>query len=148
MTGALQSKQVAAISVLDPWVTQITVQKIGHVLSWLYIDSIPEQPTGAWFARASFIKTHREAIDRFRKAIHESIDYMNADPDRARKNVAAYTKLSPDLVKTMPLNRWIYKIDLDKWQKVADLMTSSGELQRSYKATEFFSDLVKSDIAR
>ena len=55
------------------------------VLAWNYVESIPEQPIGAWYARADFVKNNADAVARFAKSIRDSIEYMNADVDRAQE---------------------------------------------------------------
>ena len=76
-----------------------------------------------------------EAVTRFARSVRDAIDYMNADADRAKANVAAYTGLKAAFLKDMPLNRWSYRIDPAKWQGVADMMHASGELQRPIRWT-------------
>jgi NitT/TauT family transport system substrate-binding protein len=139
---ALKSKQIDVAVALDPWTTQMRNSDYAKVLSWDYVESLADQPIGAWYARADFVRQHRDVVDRFARSIRDSIEYMNADSERARQNVSAYTGLNIALVKDMPLNRWSYDIDPAKWQGVADMMQASGELQKPHKADEYLSDIV------
>jgi NitT/TauT family transport system substrate-binding protein len=140
---ALKLKQIDAAASLDPYTTEMRNAGYAKVISWAYIDAIPEQPIGAWWARADFVKKNPDAVARYAKAIRDSIEYMNADADRARRDVADYTRLKLDLIKDMPLNRWSYRIDPAKWQAVADMMHTSGELEKAHKASEYLSDVVQ-----
>lgn len=140
--AALKSKQIDVAVALDPWATQMRTSDYARVLSWDYVESLPEQPIGAWYARSEFVKNNAETVSRFGRAIRDSIDYMNADVERAKQNVAAYTGLKIDFLKDMPLNRWSYRIEPAKWQGVADMMYASGELQRPHKAAEYLSEIV------
>jgi NitT/TauT family transport system substrate-binding protein len=144
----LRSKQIDVSACLDPWTTQMRLSDYAKVLAWDYVESLPEQPIGAWFARADFVQKNRDVIDRFAKSIHDSIDYMYADIPRARQNITTYTGLDPALVKELPLNNWSYKIDPAKWQAVADMMHASGELQKPHKVDEYLSDIVKPYIVK
>jgi NitT/TauT family transport system substrate-binding protein len=144
----LRSKQIDVAASLDPWTTQMRLSDYAKILAWDYVESLPEQPIGAWFARADFVQKNRNVVERFAKSIHDSIDYMYADVDRARKNITTYTGLDPALVKELPLNNWSYKIDPAKWQAVADMMHASGELQKPHKADEYLSDIVKPYIVK
>jgi len=67
----------------DPFTTQLRLNG-GRVISWNYVEAIPEQPLGVWFAKGSFLKSNPQAIDGFIKAMKESIDYLHADDSRAR----------------------------------------------------------------
>lgn len=140
---ALRSKQIDVAVALDPWTTQMRTSTYAKVLSWNYVESLPEQPIGAWYARADFVKKNSDAVAKFAQAIRDSIEYMNADEPRAKNNVAAYTGLNVAFLQDMPLNRWSYKIDPKAWQAVADMMHESGELQKKHKVDEYLSEIVQ-----
>ena len=145
---ALRSKQVDAINTVDPYTTQLIASGLGRVVAWDYADSIPEQPLGAWFAKSTFIKANKSTVSAFNEAIKESIEYMMADPQRARAEVVAYTGLPADLVKDMPLIGWDYKVRADKWQAVIDMMVASGELKSKHTADEYFADEIKPYVVK
>ena len=142
-SDVLRAGGVDAIGALDPWVTQLTSTGAARVLSWMYAESVPLQPVGAWYAKTAFLEKNADATKRFVKAMREAIDYMHADEDRARKNVAAFTGMDPALVQKMPVNLWSYKIDQSKWQAVADMLTDNGLLEKKHRAEEYISDYAK-----
>lgn len=144
----LKSGQVDAVASLDPWTTQMHTSGLGRVLAWDYVDSLPEQPLGAWFVRSEFSKKNPEIVNRFGRAMREAIDYMHADENRARQNVAAYTGLDASLLGQMPLNNWDYRIKSDVWQAMIDMMHQGGELQKPHKLEEYLSDHVKPYVVR
>ena len=148
LPDALKSHQIDIAASLDPWTTQLRTSSYAKVLSWDYVESIPEQPIGAWFARRDFVGKNGEAIARFAKSVRDACEYMNADIARAKKNVAAYTGLDISFLTDMPLNVWSYRIDPAKWQAVADMMHASGELQKPHKVDEYLSDIVKPYVVR
>lgn len=140
---ALRTKQVDAVATVDPYTTQLQAMGLGRVISWNYVESLPEQPLGAWFAKNAYVKRNPAVIDGFARSIRESIDYMNADPERARAAVVGFTGLDPALVKDMPLIKWDYQIKMDRWQKVIDMMKAAGSLQKDHKADAFISERLK-----
>jgi NitT/TauT family transport system substrate-binding protein len=140
--GALKSGQIDVSVAIDPWTTQLRTSDYAKVLAWDYVESLPGQPIGAWYARSDFIRGKRDVVDRFARSIRDAIQYMNADTERAKGNVAAYTGLNAAFLKDMPLNRWSYEIDPATWQGVADMMHASGELQKPHKVSEYLSDIV------
>jgi NitT/TauT family transport system substrate-binding protein len=146
--AALKSGQIDVAVALDPWTTQLRTSDYAKVLSWDYVESLPGQPIGAWYARADFVRSKRDIVDRFARSIRDAIQYMNADSERAKQDVAAYTGLNVAFLKDMPLNRWSYEIDPAKWQGVADMMHASGELQKPHKASEYLSDIVEPYVAK
>jgi NitT/TauT family transport system substrate-binding protein len=145
---ALKSKQVDAVDTVDPYTTQLIASGLGRVVAWDYADSIPEQPLGAWFAKSSYIKANPKAIEGFTKSIKESIEYMLADPARARAAVESYTGLPANLVKDMPLIGWDYKVKAAKWQAVVDMMVENGELKSKHNADEYFAEQIKPYVTK
>jgi NitT/TauT family transport system substrate-binding protein len=142
---ALRSKQVDAVATVDPYTTQLQSSGLGRVISWNYSDAIPEQPLGAWFAKRAFISKNPELVARFAKSIKESIDYMNADPARARREVSAYTGLDPAFVEKMPHVGWSYEVSRARWEQVIELMKDAGVLRKDHKVEEFWADQIKQD---
>ena len=142
MTQALANRRIDAAAVIDPFATLMRTSGVGKVISWGYVDTIPGQPVGAWFARASFVKNNRAAVERFIRSIHEAIDYMNADEARARRHIAEYTGLDAGVIAAMPLNRLTYRVEPALWQKIADMMHANGELRGPHRAEEYMSEFV------
>lgn len=144
----LKSKQVDAIVTVDPYTTLLQTSGLGRVLSWHFIESVSEQPIGAWFSKGGFVKSNPGAARRFAKTMREAIEYVNADEQRTRADVAEYTGLSLELLKAMPLNKWDYRIQLGKWQGVADMLLEMGELQSRHKPEEYLSEASKPDVVQ
>ena len=148
LPNALRAGQVDAVSLVDPFTTQLVITGAGRVLSWSYVESLPDQPLGAWFAKRSYVAKNPAIIDAFNKTMKESIDYMNSDADRTRDEVAAFTSLPAEVVKSMPVPRLDYKVNVANWQKTIDMMKEYGVLQNSHKPDEFFADQIKPYIVK
>ena len=139
----LRTKQIDVVATLDPWTTQMLNSGKTRVIGWQYVDSVPEQPIGCWFATGPFVSKNRDAVVRFGEAIRDAIDHMRADETRARKYVADYTGLNIDLIQNMPLNNWDYRINPTRWQQTIDMMHIYGGLQKEHQARQYFSDFLK-----
>jgi NitT/TauT family transport system substrate-binding protein len=133
----LRSGQVDAVVALNPYTTQILKSGWGRTISWYMLDTVPDQPVGAWWALRSWAQQHPREIAAFRGSIKESHEYLNADPDRARKYVSDYSGLDPELVAEMPLISWKSDIDRDIWQKVINMMHRQGELVEDHDVSEY-----------
>ena len=145
---ALRAKQVEVVASLDPWTTLFRNSDFATVLAYDYFESLPEQPIGGWYGRREWVLKNGEATKRFAQSMCDVADYMKADLDRARKNIAAYTGLDPALVKEVPVNRWTCKVDQNVWQKVADMMFEGGELQKKFDVTSWFAESVKPNVIK
>lgn len=145
---ALRNKQIEVAASLDPWTTLFRNSDFAKILAYDYYESLPEQPIGGWFARKDFVAKNGEATKRFAQSMCDVADYMHADLARARKNIAAYTGLKPDLVEQVPVNHWTCKINQKVWQRVADMMHEGGELQKPFDVTSWFADSVKPHVVK
>jgi NitT/TauT family transport system substrate-binding protein len=148
LVNALRAGYVDAVSIVDPFTTQLVLSGVGRVISWSYVESIPNQPLGAWFAKRTFVVGHHNVIEAFNRAIKESIDYMNADEDRTRQEVASFTGLASDVVKSMPPPSLNYHVNLDNWQKTIDMMREYNVLQQAHTPDYFFAEEIKPFIDR
>jgi NitT/TauT family transport system substrate-binding protein len=143
---ALKSKQVDAVVTVDPYTTQLTTSGVGKVIAWPNVETIPGQPLGAWFAKSGFVEKNPQVIEAFTTSLKEAIDYLLADPARAKQKVAEYTGLDPALVEQMPLIDWNYEVNKQNWQAVVDMMVESGEMEKGHTADEYFADSMKAYI--
>lgn len=145
---ALKLKRVDAVVSVDPFTTQMSLTGAGRVVSWLYVESIPEQPIGAWYGKTQWLARNAGVGERFARSMREAIDWMNADPVRARREIAAYTGLDAALVEKMPLNNLDYRIRPAKWQALIDMFVEAGELRQAHRFEEYLTDYIKPDIVR
>jgi NitT/TauT family transport system substrate-binding protein len=136
MPTNLKMGQVDAVAAIDPFSTQLYSTGTGKVLAWNYVDTIPQQPIGVWFAKGSVAKNKPQLIEAFVRSMKEAVDYLKADEKQARQEIVAYTRLDADLIDKMPLINWDYQVRPDKWQAVIDLMAEYGQM-RPQKASEF-----------
>lgn len=142
MGDALKNNQVDAISLVDPYTTQLVSEGTTKVISWNYVESIPEQPVGAWYARSKFVEENPEAVSRFYDAITASIEYMLEDEERAKKHIVDFTGVDEKLITDMPQIAWSNEFNADVWQQIVDMYMEAGELKQKHEATEYFSQYV------
>jgi NitT/TauT family transport system substrate-binding protein len=135
MANGLKAGHVDAVVPVDPFTTQLRLTG-GRVVSWNYVESIPEQPLGVWFTKGSFLKSNPQVIDAFIKSMTESIDYLHADESRARNEIADYIKIDRAILDNMPLIGWSYQVRPAKWQAVVEMMVRYGGLKPK-RAEEF-----------
>ncbi len=143
---ALRGKQIEVVASLDPWTTIFRNSDFAKVLAYDYLESLPEQPIGGWYARREFAGKNAEAMTRFAKSMCDVADYLGADKDRARAAIAAYTGLDIALVKEVPVNKWTCKIDLKTWNKVADMMFEGGELPKPFRIEDWMFDSARPNV--
>ncbi len=129
--------QADAVVAIDPFTTTF-VQRGGRVISWMYVDAIPEMPIGAFWSKRAWAEKNADTLERFTLAMEESIVYMNADPKRARGVVAEYTRLPSELIEAMPHFAWSSKVNLRKWGELVEMLKSMDELKSTPKPEDYF----------
>ena len=142
MGDVLARKQVDAVVAIDPFTTMLA-QRGNRVIAWEYVDSIPEQPIGTFWAKRAWAEKNMDMMDAFTAAMEEAMAYMNADPKRARDLVAEFTRLPAPVVQSMPMIVWSSKINVAKWRELIELLKGMGELEQTHAPEEYFSSGVK-----
>jgi ABC-type nitrate/sulfonate/bicarbonate transport system substrate-binding protein len=146
MVNAIKAGHVDAVVPIDPFTTQLRLSG-GRVIAWNYVESVPEQPLGVWFTKASFARSNPLVIDAFIRSMKEAVDYLRADETRARDAIAAYTQIDRGILDSMPMIGWNYQVRLDRWQAVVDMMVRYGGLQPR-KADEYMTPQLEPFIVR
>ena len=141
MAEALKRGDVQAVVPVEPFVTTAVQRGIGKVAAWAYNDAIPQQPTGAYFAKRAWAEANRAALARYREAIDEANAWLLSDPTRARAAVSQFTGLAPDLVAAMPMIPWSTKVDASKWSALVRMLKDEGELEKDQKPEDFILEL-------
>ena len=146
MVNAIKAGHVDAVVPIDPFTTQLRLSG-GRVIAWNYVESVPEQPLGVWFTKASFVRSNPQVIDAFIRSMKEAVDYLRADESRARDEIAAYTQIDRKVLDRMPLIGWSYQVKLDRWQAVVDMMVRYGGL-KPRKADEYMTPQLEPFIVK
>ena len=146
MVNAIKAGHVDAVVPIDPFTTQLRLSG-GRVIAWNYVESVPEQPLGVWFTKASFARSNPQVIDAFIRSMKEAVDYLRADESRARDEIAAYTQIDRKVLDSMPLIGWSYQVKLDRWQAVVDMMVRYGGL-KPRKADEYMTPQLEPFIVK
>ncbi len=138
MGSALDRGLVDAVAADEPFVSAIVDAKRGRIVAWNYVDSIPAQPIGAFWATADWAAKNPETVKKFRAAMHRSITYLNAHPDIAMGMIAEFTNLQPDAMAHMTMVLWSDRVVRANWDKTIQMMVRNGLIGPNLK----FSDLV------
>jgi len=146
MANALKAGHVDAVNPIDPFTTQLRLNG-GRVLSYNYVAAIPEMPVGVYWSKNTFIKAHPQVVDAFIASMREAVDYLRADASRARDEIADYVKMDRAILDQMPLIGWDYRIRLDKWQAVVDMMSKYVEI-KPRPAQEYLAPQLRSLISK
>ena len=141
MAETLKRGDVQAVVPVEPFVTTTVQRGIGKVIAWAYYDALPQQPTGAYFAKRGWAEANHAALGLYRAAIEEANAWLLSDLTRARSAVSQFTGLAPELVAAMPMIPWSTKVDASKWAALVRLLKEEGELEKDQKPEDFILEL-------
>lgn len=101
MPAAVQRGTVAAAPIAEPALSAALkagdMRVIGHPM-----DAYGKQfMVGGWFARPDFIVANAPLIRRLRTTIYSTATWANAHPDETAAILAKYSKMDPEVVRTM-----------------------------------------------
>lgn len=140
MPSALERGLVDAVAAIEPFVSMIINTKQGRVISWNFVESVPSQPDGAFWATEQWSAKNLTTIEKFNAAMHTSIMYLNAHPDVTKKMVEEFTGMQPEMVANLIPDVWTDRVVRSDWDKTMQMMVRAGLIS----ANLTFNELVPS----
>jgi len=105
MNQALQGGDVDAIVVVEPFRTIAEKNGMHDVLPTIYnVD--PSLTVATYFAMQPYIEQNQAVVERFVRAMNNSLSYAAEHPDDVRATLAEYTKIPPELINEVRLPQW------------------------------------------
>lgn len=127
--AALQSGQVDAVFVVEPFQQQVLAQG-GRKIASSYVDAAPNLTVAAYFASTQLIGQNPDLVKRFTEAMRESLAYADSHPEEARAIIGTYTQIAPDVIAKLTLPKWPPEVNRDSVQKLSELAVSDGLLSK------------------
>jgi NitT/TauT family transport system substrate-binding protein len=134
MGAALQSGQVDAIFVVEPFVTAAT-DAGGRVLSSVYAEAAPNLTVATYFASKQLISSNPGLVKRFVDAMKESLAFADAHGDQVRTVLSTYTQINAGQAAKLILPKWPAEVNKDSVKTLADMAKSDGLLTKSVDLT-------------
>jgi NitT/TauT family transport system substrate-binding protein len=121
MGEVLAQGQVDAIAQVDPFTTTLSESGAAEVLSWYYIDALPEMPLGAMWAQREWVEENPDVAEAYHAAISDAHAYLLEDEDRARDLIAEFTGLDRGMLDPMPVINWDSSVDTAVWEDLIQM---------------------------
>jgi NitT/TauT family transport system substrate-binding protein len=96
--AALQSGQVDAAWILDPFLTE-AVDAGGRVLSYNFSDFHPELDISCVFTSQQLLQEQPEVVEAFQRAMNRSLEFSQENPDEVRRITGTYTEIDPAVLE-------------------------------------------------
>jgi NitT/TauT family transport system substrate-binding protein len=127
--AALQSGQVDAVFVVEPFQQQVLAQG-GRKIASSYVDAAPNLTVASYFTSTQLMSSNPDLVKRFTEAMKESLAYTDSHPDEARQIIGTYTQIAADVIAKMTLPKFPPDINRESVQKLADLAVADGLLTK------------------
>ncbi|MGH3261601.1 MAG: ABC transporter substrate-binding protein [Trebonia sp.] len=136
MVAELESHQVDAISVLEPFLT--TAEQAAGAQPILDQCSGPDSnlPLSGYFSTGTWAQKNPEAVRRFQAAIAQAQEIADTDRAEVEKTLLTYVKgLTPVQAATIALEQFPTSVDSVQLNRVSDLMREAGLIHGSIQAS-------------
>jgi NitT/TauT family transport system substrate-binding protein len=128
--AALQSGQVDAVFVVEPFQQQVLAQG-GRKIASSYVDAAANLTVASYFASNQLLAQNPDLAKRFTEAMKESLAYADSHPDEARQIIGTYTQIDKDIVAKVTLPKWPAEINRQSVQTLSDLAVGDGLIPKA-----------------
>jgi NitT/TauT family transport system substrate-binding protein len=128
--AALQSRQVDAAWVVEPFVTQARAQG-ARVVAWNFAEAVPDLTIAAYFTSAKVIADQPVLVRRFVAAAKEASAYAETHPDEVREVLKTYTKIPAKVIPKIVMPSWPTQINRQSVEATAALARQDGLLRKN-----------------
>lgn len=128
MPAAVAQGQVDAAWVVEPFLT-ITTSQGATPVAWNFAGTDPELMIASYFTSADLAEEDPDLVERFTRAMNESLEYAEENPDAVAEILTTYTELDAETAAQLTLPKWPTEIDADSFDLLADLAVEDGALE-------------------
>lgn len=140
MIDAVKSDRVDVAFVVEPFMSSGLQSGAVTVVGWPYNTVQKRIPVGQYAATRTYIEQNPQVIEKFVRAYNKAVDWtnQNAGNDEWVKIVSGYTRLPPDLLKTLSLVPYDKTIDPAAIDQVVELMRKHKMIEGPFDSKALF----------
>ncbi len=140
MIDAVKGDRVDAAFVVEPFMSSGLQSDAVTVVGWPYNTVQKRIPVGQYAATKDYIKQNPQVIEKWVRAYNKSVDWCNANvgSEEWLKIVSAYTRLQPELLKTLSLPPYEKTVDLAGVDQVVEQMRKHKMIEGPFDAKALF----------
>lgn len=125
IAAAVARGDVDAGQVVEPFLTIATGQG-DRTVAANYAGTDPDLMVGMYFTSQQYAAKNSATVKAFTAAMAKSLEYASAHPDEARAALSTYTKIDPEVQKSLVLPKWPATVDRESVQVLSDLAVTDG----------------------
>jgi NitT/TauT family transport system substrate-binding protein len=129
---ALVQDRVDAINNIEPFHTVLVKSGKGRAIAYPFIEIHPGIDLGGWTVTRQWLNRNPETARAFVRAYNRGKEYALTHDKETRDAVIEWTKVEPDLARSMMLSNWTTEVDVASLQGLADMMLENGLIKQKF----------------
>lgn len=123
MLSQLKDKEVDNICLVEPFLTMAKLDNsISYIGNHYPVNTQKEILVATYASKTKFITNNESTIKKFNLAMSKAISDINKDENSARDYLLQYTKISPEILKSISLSKFSKKIKKEDLQYIINLI--------------------------
>jgi NitT/TauT family transport system substrate-binding protein len=127
--AALQSGQVDAAWILDPFLTE-AVDAGARVLSYNFSDFHPELDISCVFTSQQLMQEDPELVAAFQRAMNRSLEFSQQNPEEVRRITGTYTEIDPAVLERIVIPTFRTDFSREAMELLGAKATEYGTLSK------------------
>jgi NitT/TauT family transport system substrate-binding protein len=105
-----------------------------------YVNTAPDLTVATYFTSKQYAEENPEVVERFVKAMEQSLDYAQNNPDAVREILGEYTQIPPEVAQEITLPQWRSDITLPTVEQLSALSLEYGLIESEPDLNELIAD--------
>jgi ABC-type nitrate/sulfonate/bicarbonate transport system substrate-binding protein len=139
MNAALEAGRVDGACVVEPFVSQGLAGRAKGIDPF-YVNTAPDLTVATYFTSKQYAEENPEVVERFVKAMEQSLDYAQNNPDAVREILGEYTQIPPEVAQEITLPQWRSDITLPTVERLSALSLEYGLIESEPDLNELIAD--------
>ncbi len=135
MPAQLAQGNVQAAWIVDPFYTMVQSQG-ATLVDPVFVTFDKNLQIGGFFTSEDYNARNQAVVDAFKKGLKKSNEYAMTHEQEVRDHLLTYTKITPEVAKTIVLPTWPSELNAPVLQKLADEGLKYGMISKSLKVED------------
>jgi NitT/TauT family transport system substrate-binding protein len=136
MAMVLQTNQVDAASVIEPFVTRALEDESTELLSYHYAELYPKLAISCYISTEDWISKNKETLRKFIKAFNKATDFYYSNPEESKAIISKYTNIDMEEMQKVKLPAFDKEPNVENLQYLIDIMYQAGLIDRKITPDE------------
>lgn len=133
---ALATNRIDAAIVVEPFVTIAKAKRAARTLADAFDAIAPRFLVGVWFTTKTWANANPQLAKQFKAVMARAAEWANTHPEQSGEILLKYSKLDPNIAKTMLRAKYGEKLEHTEMQPMIDVAVRYGALPASFSVEQ------------